>query len=1449
MVEISNDMQHLRFRWPAWLTGSPHPRPELGEPPLRGELFSVEQLSRYAQTLATSHAVVTRPGSDQLLSRLGQNEDILRAFNRSTLEVGQSRRVTPAAEWLLDNFYLIEEQVQLARRHLPRGYSRELPWLVNSASAGFPRVYDIVLELISHVDAQIDAEPLRAFIAAYQSVASLKLGELWAIPIMLRLGLIENLQRVTSRLILARADRDLADRWVDRLQQMAEKNPSLLVVVVADMANSHLPISSPFVAEFCQRLSRQSPVLHLARTWMEQRLAEHGLSIEQLVHLESQSQAADQVSVSHSITSLRQLSAFNWKEFVEALSVVEATLRTDPADVYRTMDFTTRDRYRHVIEYFGRHCAASESEVARGAIELAGEAARLKGVKDRTAHVGFYLIDRGQAELRRRVRARWPWSSSLERAIRRFPLTYYTGGIGLLTLLTTLGFLAEAQALGVSEGRLFLLELLVLICTSQLAVALMNWLTTLLVQPHLLPRLDYSAGIGVEGRTMVVIPTLLSTLEGVDQLVETLEIHFLANRDAQLQFGLLTDFGDALTEHLPGDEPLQRRAREGIERLNRKYQLDRPEIFYLFHRPRRWNVGEGIWMGYERKRGKLVEFNAVLRGGGAERFAEIVGDTASLNLIRYVITLDTDTQLPRDAARELAGMMAHPLNRPVFDADRGVVVEGYSILQPRVGVSLPSSRRSWFVRLFAGDAGIDPYTRAVSDVYQDLFQEGSFIGKGIYDVDAFQRAMHGRCPENAVLSHDLLEACHARSALVTDVQFYEDHPSRYNVDIARRHRWIRGDWQIAPWLLPRVPAVDCSRLANPLSVLSQWKIFDNLRRSLVPAGLVLLLLGNWWLFPELGGLGSWLVLAVIALQGALAAVLGGVRKASDRPWTAHVRTVVQSALRQAGQIFLTLAFLPYDAYIGLDAIGRTLYRLRVTRQRLLEWRTSSDSELTARTDWVGFLSAMWMVPALALLSGGALLLIQPDQFWLALPILIAWLLAPVIAWWISQPIVLQAPDLTAEQLMFLRRMARRTWGYFEDFVTATDHWLPPDNVQEIPALAVASRTSPTNMGLSLLANLAAWDRGYLSGGGLIRRTRDALTTMQGLERYRGHFYNWYETRNLQPLLPLYISSVDSGNLAGHLLTLGAGLREQADAPILPDQVWLGLADTVGVLLEYRPDHPAWLQLGRDLAAPPVGLRAAQTRLERLVGLRDGLAIVPSEGDVTDADWAPTLVRQGGDYLADLGQLAPWLALAPPVPNPAGVGEGAPLIRRRLHERLAAYERAPTLRDLAVVATLLQPLIDETLAALPVGADPSIAAERDYLQALARCFREAETQAKQRLVELESLARQCDELAVMDFTFLFDITRDLFSVGFNVVERRCDNSFYDLLASEARLCSYVAIALGQVPQEHWFALGRLLVASRGEPILVSWSGSMFEYLMPLLVMPNYENTLLDPTVSV
>ena len=699
-------------------------------------------------------------------------------------------------------------------------------------------------------------------------------------------------------------------------------------------------------------------------------------------------------------------------------------------------------------------------------------------------------------------------------------------------------------------------------------------------------------------------------------------------------------------------------------------------------------------------------------------------------------------------------------------------------------------------------------------------------------MDAFEQALNGRFPENSILSHDLLEACHVRSALVSDVELFEEYPSRYNVDMDRRHRWIRGDWQITQWLLPRVPGPDARRIANPLSALSLWKIFDNLRRSLVPASLILFMLAAWTIAPEIGGFGALLVVVIVILPGLLAAMLDVIRKPSDLSWRMHVRDVMGAVGRHLGQVVITFALLPYDAFVSLDAIVRTLLRTLVTRRRLLEWRTSSDAESSTRSDLWGFYSTMWIAPAVSLATGVVLAIWHPLQFPPAIPILGLWLVSPWIAWWISLPLETPTPDLTQAQWMFLRKTSRKTWNYFETFVTAPENWLPPDNYQEIPEPLVASRTSPTNMGLALLANLAARDFGYIPLGGLARRVRETLGTMEGLKRHRGHFYNWYDTRTLEPLLPLYVSSVDSGNLAGHLLTLSAGLREQCGLMTFGPQTFAGLADTAAILREHARDNTTLDSMESALDKAPADPRAALALLEELA-TRSSQLVASNPGDQEFTHWATVFHANCQEHLDDMRLLYPWCEAATTIPVLAD-------------EDLALLNQPLSLEQISSLARSIGPAIERALLAVRTAGGPSAWLEKQKLEALGAGLGIASAQADERILELEQLASQCDALAAMDFAFLFSPARDLFSIGFNVHESRLDSSYYDLLASEARLCSYVAIALGQVPQEHWFSLGRLLIASHGEPLLVSWSGSMFEYLMPLLVMPNYENTLLDRT---
>jgi cellobiose phosphorylase len=1410
------------------------------EPPLRSELFSADQMEQHAGILANRHRLTPGRPSDRLLRRLAENESVLLSvYNLLNDAVKADRRVTPAGEWLLDNFYLLEEQIRTAKLHLPRGYSLELPRLSEGVCAGLPRVYDIALETISHGDGRIDPERFAGFVAAYQRVADLTLGELWAIPIMLRLALIENLRRVATRIATDRIDRSLADHWADQMIEIAGKDPKSLILVIADMARSTPPMVGSFVAEFARRLQGKGPALALPLTWIEQRLSESGRTIEQLVRSENQQQAVDQVSMSNSIGSLRFLGAMDWREFVETMSVVEHTLKQDPANIYAKMDFATRDRYRHVVEKTAKKSSHSESEVARQAIELANEGAARHGAQDRTAHVGFYLVDEGLTQLEALVRVRASLSGVLGKVGRRYPLPLYGGAILLISALLAALMVMRAQGSALHAGLLATVGLLSLLCASHLAVAVLNSVATFAATPHPLPRMDFREGIPPQSRSLVVVPAMLTSFQNIEDLIAALEVRFLANRDDHLHFGLLTDFRDALEESQPEDEPLLRLARQRIEELNEKYRSWEGDIFFLFHRPRRWNPGQGVWMGYERKRGKLSDLNWLLRAGPdsdpGDRFSLVVGKTAILAYVKYVITLDADTLLARDSARQFVAALAHPLNHAYYDEDKKRISKGYGILQPRVAISLPAANRSRYARLFANDPGVDPYTRAVSDVYQDLFAEGSFIGKGIYDVDAFERTMKDRLPANRILSHDLLEGCYARAGLLSDVQLYEEYPSSYSADVSRRHRWIRGDWQIGRWVLPGVPGPEKRFEKNPLSMLSRWKILDNLRRSLTPAALMLLLLLGWTLLPS-----AWFwtlsVTAIILIPSLLGSIQGVVQKPGDVTLWQHLGEAVRSAGRGLAQAGFMLVCLPYEAFFSLDAVWRTLWRLLITHRRLLEWNPSGGPDQNIGTDLAGSFKTMWAGPGVGAAAAITLALFRPSALVAAMPILGLWIVSPAVAWWISRPVDSAQAAPTTEQTLFLRKLARKTWAFFETFVGPEDNWLPPDNFQERPRAVVAHRTSPTNMGLALMANLSAYDFGYLSAGKFLERTANGLQTMEPLERHRGHFYNWYDTQSLKPLLPLYISSVDSGNLAGHLLTLRQGLIALGDEKIVGKRFLEGLADTLRVLDEIAGPavrgEVARLRKELDRAAlsRPQTLSQVVPWLEQLgASAAQTSARIDSVERFSEGEeprwWAGAFIAQCRDVLEEIRFLAPWTGLLSSPDRPPDFW---------------GIDEIPTLRQVFALKGELLPQIQYRLAR---EVSPG---ERAWLDELGLCVLEAGRRAEARLAAIEALGVQANELARMDYDFLYDKARHLLAIGYNVGEHRRDLSYYDLLASEARFATFVAISQGKLPQDSWFALGRILTTTGGEPILLSWSGSMFEYLMPLLVMPSYKNTLLDRT---
>lgn len=1410
----------------------------IGDAPLRAELFSAGQMEQHGYALAKLHVLAAGHSGDRLLSRLAENEEILlHAVRILTATVKANNRVSPAGEWLLDNFYLVEEQIRIAKNHLPKGYSKQLPRLLGGVNSNFPRVYDIALETISHGDGRLDSESLSRLVSAYQTVTHLTLGELWAIPIMLRMALIENLRRVASRIAIDSEEREFAQSWAQQMIEIAERDPKNLVVTLADMARSGPPRASAFVAELTRLLRGQGPALALPLSWIEQWLSEIGLTTEQLVQSESQLQAQDQVSISNTISSLRSLASFNWRDFVEEHSGVEQILRDDPSAVYKQMDFATRDHYRHVVEKLAKNTHLSESEVARQAISLAVAAARQEGQEERN-HVGYYLVDKGFSQLEKTVEVHLSLSDHIRRAAKSYPQLVYFGTISAITVaVTALSIWRYHSKMDLPLWSWLVISLALLFAVSQFAVSLVNWLSTLFAKAYPLPKMDYSKGIPEADSTLVVVPTMLTSNSSAEAMVEALEVRYLANQDDNVYFALLTDFIDSPIEFQKDDDELVQLLRKRVDELNQKYG-DGKDVFYLFHRPRLWNASDKIWMGHERKRGKLGDLNLLL-SGGKNKFSVVEGDITNLTNVRYVITLDADTQLPLEAARQFVGAISHPLNRARFDPVKQRVVEGYGILQPRVDVSLsPLAHRSPYARLYGSGVGIDPYTRTVSDVYQDLFHEGSFVGKGIYEIAAFENCLRDRFRENQILSHDLLEGCYVRSGLLSDAQLYEEYPSSYSFDVARRSRWIRGDWQLLPWLLPFAGSADQRRGAAPLSLLSQWKIFDNLRRSLVSTcQLTMFVLAFTVLVPHWFWLT--LLLALMFVPPVLCSFTELVRKPEELELSQHISAVLDSFRLHLAQILFSLACLPYEATYSLTAIGRTLWRMYISHQKLLEWRTAGETR--SDDSLASFIRSMWTTELLSFSLLGYLAIYAKSSLPVALPILFLWIVSPLIAAHFSKSEIPTVSKLSQEQELFLRQIARKTWQYFKALVGVEDNYLPPDNYQEEPVERIAHRTSPTNIGMALLANLAAYDFGYIHASELIERTHSTLTTLNRLERYKGHFYNWYDTITLAPLYPRYVSTVDSGNLAGHLLTLRPGLIALVEDAVVTTRLFEAIYDTscllkhaLGQAAEQINGFETLLEGARrantsslsEIVTHLAGLEnSSSTILSNLVLMCDPLRGIDHSEEVEI--WANALHQQCQAALLEVSMFSPWVQTE----GFAKVVKVEPTL-----------DQVPSLRQLANYDDLADQFNWQTLADLT-------AQDNDDVKATLLALRQASVRAQELIITIENLASSIGNLAQMPFDFLYDSSRHLLSIGYNVEDHRLDQSFYDLLASEARLGNFVAIAQGQLPKESWFSLGRLLTRAAGGSVLFSWSGSMFEYLMPLLVMPSYEDTLLAQTYRI
>ncbi|HEY5268801.1 MAG TPA: hypothetical protein VII97_00545, partial [Anaerolineales bacterium] len=1397
-----------------------------------------KRLREFAHRLAKMHTVeISHPKKTDLLEHLQSWEKALRNANAIFKAMpSKDLAVSRAGEWMLDNFYVVEQTFRQIEEDLPASFLNRLPKLDGTPlkghsrpvlEPGLPRIFALAWEWIGYSQSQIDLTQAAAFVQDYQQVTPLTIGELWALPIMLRIGILEQLVYAAAELTGMEAPKSLSE------------------------------IPSQF----------SSPAL------------------------------AYETIVANCFLSLRLLSATDWNGFFEQTSRVEQILRDDPAEIYAGMDFDTRNSYRSVIEELARHSDFSEEEVALAAVEFARREcgpgssevvpvpARSTGrsvddkVPGRKAHVGFFLRDAGRATLENSLRYRPELNIRVQRALLASPAATYLGSIAILSVLFVLGLLTYATLSGGSPAQLIITGVLGFGLALEAAITLVHWIVTHRIKPQSLPRMDFSEGIPPGNRTMVVVPTLLENADELNHLLQEMELYYLSNPDPQLTYALLTDFGDAPTQRMPEDEQLLALASAGVENLNQKYANEVVPVpargaapFYLFHRQREWNPSEGVWMGWERKRGKLADFNRLLLNLGETAYTTQVGDTGNLPGIKYVITLDADTSLPHDSANRLVATLAHPLNHAEFAADGRSVVAGYTVLQPRVAVKPTSANRSIFSQIFSGNAGFDLYSFAVSDVYQDLFGEGSYVGKGIYDVAAFERSLAGQVRENTLLSHDLFEGIYGRAALVTDIVLYEEYPSRYLVYARRLRRWIRGDWQLLPWLFPIVHT-EKGMARNRLSTINIWKVFDNLRRSFLPPTLLALLAAGWLFLP-----GSPLVWTVLVLlPSGLPIAAQTVRYGKNNLGRLALKQFFEPTRLPFTRWALAILFLPYEALLMLNAIGTTLIRLLIARKNLLQWTTAANAArsfgLNAHYETWGAMAASLV---LSVLLGMAIAIFNPTALVVALPLLVAWLIAPQIAYIISQPVTHITTPLSETQRRQVLRLARRTWAFFEQFAGPDDHWLPPDHFQESPRGNVAHYTTPTNIGLFLVSSLSAYDLGYMGLSELALRLHSTFESLDKLEHYRGHLLNWYDSQTLAALPPRYISTVDSGNLAACLITLKQGCLALTDAPVLGDKQWQGLLVILDILAEALQALEKNNPHAFDADAVPVSARDLESFEVELTNIYERVSTIQNQ----PAAWTMTLAWLSGEgwervshrlmelleshpsldpesltelqlylnlmhhHLQDMQRsldlFAPWLSRLEAASAPRADPGTTPLFMQTpawqdfyaslpaelptLGQAAAVYDRIQTalnhfkaqLQDEVISVPANQSRFQRISPGSSTGPGTRDEAAREWCQKLELDLSLARMTVASLLIGFRDLAGQANTAVTgMDFRFLFDESHQVFHIGYNASTEQLDPSYYDLLASEARIASLIAIAKGDVPQSHWQHLGRPVTMVNGK----------------------------------
>lgn len=1376
-----------------------------------------------------------------LLARLKTEKALLQtAYKHLHEQYFAQGAISPGVEWFLDNFYLVEQTIDQISQDLTTSLLRRLSQNGKPISEGYPKIYTLALECLRTCENLLDIEQSISTLKTYQLNDMLRMAEIWAFPSMLRLGIIGSLAETVERLWLV-------------------PNSS---IIKSDGAHPEPSL-----------LSWKSEVEDQSADWTSIGQREATLSARQVTKVRAEVTSDNEQIVINCIHSLRTLSAKDWKAFFEEVSRVEEILSCDPANVYASMDFDTRESYRGSIERLASAAGWDETAVASKCIYLANCAGKRETEKQKNSvepvpyeHIGYYLVGQGRPLLEAALGYQPDRSTRLRNWAFKYSQVLFFGAIVLLTAAfsTALGWgVWQVGGSLLKTGSAILLALIpITIAATQLA----DRISAHLVSPKTLPKMDYDDGIPLETKTMVVIPAIVGHVDEVDFLLDQIERHYLGNPDKNLGFALLTDFLDAPHKHMPVDQTLLDQLTKGVIALNDRYSQQNHEPFYLFHRCRTWNPAEDCWMGWERKRGKLIEFNRLLNGEETS-YNLYVGELSFLPTIRYIITLDMDTSLPRESARRLVATLAHPLNRAVFDQEDNHLVAGYTMLQPRIEIHPASLNHSLFTRIFAGETGLDLYTRAVSDVYMDLFDEGIYVGKGIYEVAAFQRSLDKKIPENMIISHDLLEGLYGHVGLVTDMVFYEDFPPNYLSFVCRLHRWIRGDWQLLPWLLLQVPHAEGGREPSPFSTLDRWRILNNLLYSLHGPAVFGLLIAGWLWLPGHAWCWTVTVAAVSASEyfgGTITRLFKSIVGAAD------IRLLPISG-NQFWRWIIALVFLPFESWICLNAIASTLMRVFITHKHLLRWTTSAQI-LTQFGKGIK-LKLFWrqMLPG-PLFSLGVFILMalfKPAALPTIAPLLVVWLTSPMVAWWLSRPAPPPSLSFSPDEKHLLHGLARRTWLYFELCVGSQTNWLPPDNLQEDPYPSQITKTSPTNLGLALLSTLAAADLGYIGPRELANKLEKAFESLDSLPRHNGHFFNWYDIRNLSPVPPYYVSVVDSGNLAACLLVLKQGLKELSGRPVLSRDLWQGLVDTLNVLAEYVApysgkendsliDNIAHFQnlalLARDHPNQRGPLLFQMVEMEwqgiseKLLELgHDDCHEMGGESLQQITLWTERVDQHLENLWADARLLAPWLLALRHLPALFTQADAEPAIAQIWEAFHEAVLITPRLEELPAICTDgLNHLRNLTIILSALKGPPQhIELALQWCQDLIKEMLDAKESAQNLLHTFQKISDCAEKTFVeMDFCFLFDNERKVFSVGYDLDTERMDLSSYDLLASEARLASLIAIAKNDIPQDHWVYMARPVALINDKPTLLSWGGSLFEYLMPTLLTRSIPGTLLD-----